>query len=157
MALINLVGGPSREAVFASLADDCPGGCREHGDVKFWLDPGKSRSIICRVIGVLRPGVIYWRLQVVGRDLPKGYGGATIEIKWSFSTSTGHTDLELSSPCCKAKIKVVLHDGELMLIGSCVACSRAVSRKNPRTGVEEWLNGESPWTTRDDLEPVVRL
>lgn len=25
---------------------------------------------------------------------------------------------------------------------------------NPRNGVAEWLDGESPWTNRDDLRPV---
>jgi hypothetical protein len=55
----------------------------------------------------------------------------------------------IKSECCGAKIYASLGDG--VLIGSCAACDKIVCRMNPRTGRSEWLDGESPWTSRDDL------
>jgi hypothetical protein len=51
----------------------------------------------------------------------------------------------IASPCHDAKILLSLGDG--VLIGSCESCGDSVVRRNPRTGVEEWLDGQSPWTT----------
>ena len=45
--------------------------------------------------------------------------------------------------------------GDGTLVGSCSVCSKEVVRVNPRTGVEEWLDGHSPWTT-EPLRPVRR-
>ena len=50
--------------------------------------------------------------------------------------------------CCKrAKVLISLSDG--VLVGSCSKCGRNVVRLNPRTGNQEWLHGESPWTEKD--------
>lgn len=55
----------------------------------------------------------------------------------------------IKSECCGAQIYASLGDG--VLIGSCAACEKPICRINPRTGENEWLDGESPWTSRDDL------
>jgi len=39
--------------------------------------------------------------------------------------------------------------GDGVAIGSCRVTGDAVIRVNPRTGKLEWLNGCSPWDTRD--------
>jgi len=57
------------------------------------------------------------------------------------------------SPCCNASIGMTLGDG--VQIGSCNQCFKNVVRINPNTGVEEWLDGESPWTKKN-LRPVQR-
>jgi len=50
--------------------------------------------------------------------------------------------------CCRgARISMSLGDG--VLIGSCSRCDKNVVRINPRTGNQEWLHGESPWTEKD--------
>ena len=50
--------------------------------------------------------------------------------------------------CCrKAKIYSSLADG--VLVGSCSKCGKNVVRLNPRTGQQEWLHGESPWTEKN--------
>jgi hypothetical protein len=41
-----------------------------------------------------------------------------------------------------------LSDG--VLIGSCRVCGKAVVRRNPETGQEEWLGGRSPWTAEPE-------
>jgi hypothetical protein len=50
----------------------------------------------------------------------------------------------ITSPCHDAKILLSLGDG--VLIGSCESCGDNVVRRNPGTGVEEWLDGHPPWT-----------
>ena len=35
-------------------------------------------------------------------------------------------------------------------------CDKAIVRINPCTGVEEFLDGRSPWTIEDNLRPVIR-
>lgn len=55
----------------------------------------------------------------------------------------------MKSECCNARISASLGDG--VLLGTCRECMKIVIRKNPRTGKREWLDGESPWTPRDDL------
>lgn len=62
-----------------------------------------------------------------------------------------YVQVEMLSPCCSAKIDASLVDG--VMIGSCSKCSTYVVRMNPRTGVQEWLDGKSPWT-EEDLTPV---
>ena len=54
------------------------------------------------------------------------------------------------SPCCNATIHSSLSDG--VLVGHCSKCLENVIRVNPRTRLEEWLNGKSPWT-EEDLRP----
>ncbi|HZT98983.1 MAG TPA: hypothetical protein VFA10_04950 [Ktedonobacteraceae bacterium] len=54
---------------------------------------------------------------------------------------------ELLSPCHQAVIEASLGDG--VLIGSCSACGTNVVRVSPRTGKQEWLDGESPWTQKE--------
>ena len=50
--------------------------------------------------------------------------------------------------CCKrAQVDMSLSDG--VLVGSCSKCGKNVVRLNPRTGNQEWLHGESPWTEKD--------
>lgn len=57
------------------------------------------------------------------------------------------------SECCKAKIDGSLGDG--VLIGSCGECHKMVCRVNPRTRRREWLDGASPWDSRDNtLRPM---
>ncbi len=58
----------------------------------------------------------------------------------------------LTSPCCGVTIDCSRGDGVTM--GSCSKCGVAVIRANPQTGVQEWLDGLSPWH-RGDLRPVV--
>lgn len=48
------------------------------------------------------------------------------------------------SPCCNAPVNGSLGDG--VLIGSCSKCDESVVRLNPKTGIQEWLDGHSPWT-----------
>lgn len=57
------------------------------------------------------------------------------------------------SPCHEAKILFSLGDG--VSIGCCGTCHSNVVRVNPGTGVQEWLDGNSPWTKRS-LRPVER-
>jgi len=56
------------------------------------------------------------------------------------------------SECCDAQIYGSLGDG--VLLGTCAECQDIVCRMNPRTGANEWLDGESPWTPRDDLRKM---
>lgn len=50
--------------------------------------------------------------------------------------------------CCKgARIYMSLSDG--VIVGSCSECNKNIVRVNPRTGKQEWLHGESPWTEED--------
>lgn len=50
--------------------------------------------------------------------------------------------------CCRgAQVNVSLSDG--VLVGSCSRCNKNVVRVNPRTGNQEWLHGESPWSEKD--------
>lgn len=58
------------------------------------------------------------------------------------------------SPCHQAKILCSLGDG--VMIGSCEVCHVCVVRINPKTGVEEWLDGNSPWTPLP-LRPVTAV
>jgi hypothetical protein len=51
---------------------------------------------------------------------------------------------KLVSPCCNARISASLADG--VLTGSCDKCHKDVIRRNPETGQQEWLDGQSPWT-----------
>lgn len=51
------------------------------------------------------------------------------------------------SPCCKKTLYMSIGDG--VVIGSCSRCRKNVIRINPRTGNQEWLHGESPWTEQD--------
>jgi hypothetical protein len=57
----------------------------------------------------------------------------------------------MHSPCCSATIDASLADGVMM--GSCSKCHKPVVRMNRATGVQEWLDGESPWTEKK-LRPV---
>ena len=59
--------------------------------------------------------------------------------------------VEMRSPCCSAVIDGSLADGVAM--GSCSKCGKPVVRLNRATGVQEWLDGESPWTEKK-LRPV---
>lgn len=56
-------------------------------------------------------------------------------------------ELQRFSPCCQAPIEPGRGDG--VMLRNCEKCGEPVMRKNPRTGQEEWLDGESPWTTKD--------
>lgn len=71
--------------------------------------------------------------------------------------TVGHLEEEgmrsLKSPCCDAVIHGSRGDG--VFVGSCSVCTAYVVRLNPRTGVEEWLDGKSPWTT-EELRPIDR-
>lgn len=51
------------------------------------------------------------------------------------------------SQCCRAKIFSSLSDG--VIVGSCSKCNTNIVRLNPRTGNQEWLHGESPWSRKD--------
>ena len=55
------------------------------------------------------------------------------------------------SPCCNARVDFSLADG--VQVGSCETCGKYVVRVNPRSGAEEFLDGESPWF-EGDLRPV---
>lgn len=58
----------------------------------------------------------------------------------------------MQSPCCQATVFSSISDG--VLVGTCSECNTDVVRRNPRTGISEWLDGESAWTLRDDLRRV---
>lgn len=58
----------------------------------------------------------------------------------------------MRSPCHNARVSTSLGDG--VLIGWCETCDKPVVRYNQKAGRDEWLDGESPWTTRTDLRPV---
>lgn len=55
------------------------------------------------------------------------------------------------SNCHNAQISSSRADG--VTVGYCTVCDEPVVRINPRTGVEEWLEGASPWSA-DSLRPV---
>lgn len=59
----------------------------------------------------------------------------------------------LISSCCSTKVYMSRGDG--VMIGSCAHCGAYIVRLNPETGVEEWLDGKSPWT-KDDCRPTGR-
>ena len=59
--------------------------------------------------------------------------------------------MTIYSPCHEMTLLFSLGDG--VAIGSCGTCGDNVVRINPVTDVEEWLDGNSPWT-RQDLRPV---
>ena len=61
------------------------------------------------------------------------------------------TQLKLVSPCHQATIGSSYGDG--IMIGHCSECKTNVVRLNPRTGMQEWLNCNSPWTS-ENLEPL---
>jgi len=50
---------------------------------------------------------------------------------------------DILSSCHDAPLDTSLSDG--VLVGSCRECGHNVVRVNPRTGVEEYLDGASPW------------
>lgn len=58
----------------------------------------------------------------------------------------------IKSECCDAPITGTLGDG--VLIGWCSKCEEHVSRMHPTNGKLEWLDGESPWTKREDLREM---
>jgi hypothetical protein len=68
-------------------------------------------------------------------------------------TSTSAPQRELLSPCHNAPIWASLADG--VMVGSCSSdgCDTNVVRLNPRTLLQEWLDGNSPWT-QYELRPV---
>lgn len=74
------------------------------------------------------------------------------ELQAAGNVERAEQDPDLS-PCHQAVIWASIGDG--VLIGSCSDCHENVKRINPRTGVEEWLDSNSPWTT-EDLRPVER-
>lgn len=57
----------------------------------------------------------------------------------------------LLSPCHHVPLYASRGDG--VTIGSCSVCDKDVVRVNPHTGVQEWLDGHSPWS-RNDLRPI---
>lgn len=58
------------------------------------------------------------------------------------------------STCHNTQPGFSLADG--VQLGTCRECGANVVRVNPDTGVEEFLDGASVWTTRTDLRPVNR-
>ncbi|PIR94561.1 hypothetical protein COT97_00790 [Candidatus Falkowbacteria bacterium CG10_big_fil_rev_8_21_14_0_10_39_11] len=60
---------------------------------------------------------------------------------------------QIHSLCCNVKLEFSLADG--VQVGSCSKCHKNVARINLKTGQEEWLDGNSPWTNKT-LSPVVR-
>jgi exosome complex RNA-binding protein Csl4 len=58
------------------------------------------------------------------------------------------------STCCNSTLSSARGDG--VSYGFCAKCGDAVVRINPRTGVEEYLDGDSIWSGLDDLRKVVR-
>lgn len=57
----------------------------------------------------------------------------------------------LRSPCHVHRLSVVRADG--VWVGHCDGCNAECVRMNPRTGLFEWLDGQSPWTSQE-LRPV---
>lgn len=54
---------------------------------------------------------------------------------------------EILSPCHEQPLTASLGDG--VLIGSCPSCYSNIVRRNNRTGLVEWLDGQSPWTSAE--------
>ena len=67
-------------------------------------------------------------------------------LKGDILSNTSTVERKLLSPCHNAPISVSLADG--VLVGSCSVgdCDKSVVRVNRRTGLQEWLDGSSPWT-----------
>lgn len=63
-------------------------------------------------------------------------------------------DGKVISTCHNSLLDASRADG--VFVGWCRECGEGIVRKNPRTGIEEYLDGQSPWTGDDDLRPVVR-
>ena len=63
-------------------------------------------------------------------------------------------DGKVMSTCHDSLLDASRSDG--VTVGSCRVCGDDIVRINPRTNVEEYLDGRSPWTVKDDLRPVVR-
>ncbi len=59
----------------------------------------------------------------------------------------------MRSPCCNARISHARADG--VDAGYCDSCGDPVIRRNPRTGVIEWLDGHSIWT-EGNLRPAAQ-
>ena len=78
---------------------------------------------------------------------------AQIGLKFGISEQKGGNKMgrELLSPCCNVLIVASLGDG--VVIGICSECGKDVIRLNPKTGQQEWLDGNSPWTDKA-LRPV---
>ncbi|MBI5044795.1 MAG: hypothetical protein HZC02_02615 [Candidatus Levybacteria bacterium] len=55
------------------------------------------------------------------------------------------------SPCCQASLDIGMADG--VMVGNCSKCHKHVTRINPKTGVAEWLDGNSIWF-KGDLRPM---
>lgn len=62
-----------------------------------------------------------------------------------------YVEVEMLSPCCNAKLEGSRGDG--VMIGSCSKCGENIVRQNPKTGIQERLDGKSPWTV-EELRPV---
>ncbi len=63
-------------------------------------------------------------------------------------------DGSVISTCHNSPLDASRGDG--VSIGWCRQCGTAIVRINPRTRVEEYLDGRSPWTEQDNLRPVLR-
>ncbi|HMH70519.1 MAG TPA: hypothetical protein VK502_03895 [Candidatus Saccharimonadales bacterium] len=58
------------------------------------------------------------------------------------------------SICHNSKLLSSRADG--VFVGSCQVCYVDIVRINPRTNIEEYLDGNSPWTSEDNLRRVER-
>ena len=75
--------------------------------------------------------------------------------KWRYARDIWpeqYVPVPMQSPCCSATIEGSRGDG--VMIGSCSNCGKSVVRQNPKTGVQEWLDGRSPWE-EVDFRPVM--
>lgn len=58
----------------------------------------------------------------------------------------------LLSPCHATTLGAALGDG--VYYGMCKECFTPIIRLNPKTGEQEWLDNEPPWTNKE-LRKVV--
>jgi hypothetical protein len=150
--------GPSRWILQLNYFDGEPetGGKRM---LEFWLGKHYQLRVLGELVALRKPrrgsSDKHHEVTVVPEELPRGYYVDELVIIWDPVGHNGYTELDFVSSCHQAIIDRSRRDG--VRIGSCAFCGTAIVRSNPRTGAEEWLNGESPWTPRDDLERVIRL
>lgn len=75
-------------------------------------------------------------------------------MRKGFQMESGRVvDGKVKSTCCNSRLGSASGDG--VTYGFCESCGESVVRVNPRTGFEEFLDGQSIWS-QGDLRPVIR-
>lgn len=108
------------------------------------------------------PSLDPWTIRgKLAGSLPKGYSvnepgkheySDIIEFKYDPDKRQGSVDLYIVSPCHRAVISSALSDG--LLVGYCGECNEPVVRRRTQSGIDEWLDGRSPWSDEGYFTPV---